>query len=221
VNATVWPAEGQAWDCAQHGMPTANRLELGSRVQLQISDAALAQLPTWQRGIARALRDYGGYVNDTTGDESQWGVSLESPGTYTDFGHRDPATSATPHDDTGDYNHNGWGETWFYVSKRDDWDRLRVLAPCDPSAGCDEGAPPSSEPPSSQPMATASSAKSARSHRRSGSAARGRAHARHRAKRPHRAARSRAVKAGRRARAHRHGTGHSHHRGQHRARHLH
>jgi hypothetical protein len=55
VTDTVWPATGQAWDCARHGMPTANRLQLGSRVQLQISDAALAQLPTWQRGIARAL----------------------------------------------------------------------------------------------------------------------------------------------------------------------
>jgi hypothetical protein len=196
-------------------MPTANRPQLGSRVQLQISDAALAKLPTWQRGIARALRDYGGYVNDTTGDETQWGASLESPGTYTDFGYRDPATSATPNDDTGDYNDNGWRETWFYLAKRVDWSRLRVLAPCDPAAGCDQGPPPSpSQQDSAQPSAAKSGSISARAARRSASAARiwGRGHSR--AARPHRADRSRAVKAKRGTRAHRHSR-------RHRARHLH
>jgi hypothetical protein len=216
VNGTVWPATGSAWNCARHGMPTGNRLELGSRIQLQISDAALADLPTWQRGIARALRDYGAYVNDTTGDETQWGVSLESPGTYTDFGRRDPATSASPNDDTGDYNHNGWDETWFYLFKRVDWARLRVLAPCDPAAGCDEGAPPSStaHPDAAQPSPTVSASTSARTTRRSASAARalGRGHSR--AARPHRGGRSRAVKAKRWTRTHRHSR-------RHRAHHMH
>jgi hypothetical protein len=195
VTGTTWPATGSAWDCARHGMPTANRLELGSRVQLQISDAALARLPTWQRGIARALRDYGAYVNDTTGEESQWGASLENPGTYTDFGHADPAASATPSDDTGDYNHNGYRETWFSLSKRIDWSKLRVLAPCDPSAGCDEGPPPSSPPPepSSQPSPSSSASSSARRAARSASAAR--AWGRSRSNRPRSARRSRAVKA--------------------------
>ena len=208
VTGTVWPATGSAWDCARHDMPTGDRLELGSRVQLQISDAALAKLPTWQRGIARALRDYGGYVNDTTGDETQWGASLESPGTYTDFGHRDPATSATPNDDTGDYNNNGWHETWFYLARRVDWSKLRMLAPCDPAAGCDEGQPPSSTPPdpdpSSQPSAATSASASARSSMRSASAARAWGRGRSRATRPHNARRFRAVKANRLARAHRH-----------------
>ena len=208
VTGTVWPASGSAWGCAQHGMPTGNRLELGSRVQLQISDAALAKLPTWQRGIARALRDYGAYVNDTTGDESQWGASLESPGTYTDFGRADPATSATPSDDTGDYNHNGLRETWFYLSKRVDWSKLRVLAPCDPAAGCDEDPPVSSPPPepapSSQPSAATAPATSVRSTMRSRSAARASSRVRSAATRPHRAHRSRGVKARRLARARNH-----------------
>ncbi len=212
VNGTEWPATGSAWDCAQHGMPTGNRLELGSRVQLQISDAALAKLPTWQRGIARALRDYGAYVNDTTGDETQWGVSLESPGTYTDFGHRDPATSANPSDDTGDYNHNGWGETWFYLAKRVDWSNLRVLAPCDPAAGCDEGPPPSTpRPDAAQPSASGVASTSARASRRSASAARARGRDHSRAARPHRADRSRAVKVKRRARARAHARRHRAH----------
>ncbi len=162
MNGTVWPAHGKAWQCGEHGMSTGNRLELGSRVQLQISDAELAQLPTWQRGIARALRDYGGYVNDTTGDESQWGPSLESAGTYTDFGYADPAASVSPSDDTGDYNHNGEREKWYYLFKRIDWSELRVLAPCDPAAGCDEG-----PPPVGRPSLAASGSSAARSTRRS------------------------------------------------------
>jgi hypothetical protein len=201
VTGTVWPATGTAWECARHGMPTANRLQLGSRVQLQISDAALARLPTWQRGIARALRDYGAYVNDTTGDESQWGVSLESPGTYTAFGHSDPATSATPNDDTGDYNRNGWRETWFYLSRRVDWSKLRVLAPCDPSAGCDEGPASSPAPPSSRPSPAPSASSSVRGPARSASGAR--AWARAHSNRPRSARRSHAVKARRLARFHR------------------
>jgi hypothetical protein len=167
VTGTVWPATGSAWDCAQHQMASNNRLALGSRVQLRISDEELARLPTWQRGIARALRDYGGYVNDTTGDESQWGPSLEGAATYIDFGHTDPNASVSPFDDTGgDYNHNGWRETWFYLFRRIDWNRLRVLAPCDPAAGCDEGEPPpaSDDPPPSRPLHAASGATSARSH---------------------------------------------------------
>lgn len=203
VTGTVWPANGKAWGCAEHEMPAGNRLQLGSRVQLPISDAELARLPTWQRGIARALRDYGAYVNDTTGDESQWGASLESPGTYTDFGHPDPATQATPSDDTGDYNRNGLRETWFYLSRRVDWDRLRVLAPCDPT-GCPEAPPGASTPepqPSSQPAASVSASISARSSRRTASAARIWGGSRSASARPHRAHRSRAVTARRRARA--------------------
>jgi hypothetical protein len=197
VTGTVWPAAGRAWDCAEHGMPTSNRLQLGSRVQLRISDAELAALPTWQRGIARALRDYGAYVNDTTGDESQWGVSLESPGTYTGFGHADPATSARPSDDTGDYNRNGWRETWFYLFRRVDWSRLRVLAPCDPAAGCDEGPPVSSTPPqpSSRPSSRPSATASARRAMRAAWAAGAGGHARQAATRPHRAHRFRAMRA--------------------------
>ena len=165
VTGTVWPATGSAWDCGEHGMPSGNRLALGSRVQLQISDSELARLPTWQRGIARALRDYGAYVNDTTGDESQWGPSLESPGTYMDFGHPDPDASVTPYDDVGDYNHNGERERWFYLAKRIDWSELRVLTPCDPGAGCDDGPPPqsSSPNPTSEPSSAASASASARS----------------------------------------------------------
>ncbi len=165
VNGTVWPAHGKAWQCGEHDMSTADRLELGSRVQLQISDAELAKLPPWQRGIARALRDYGAYVNDTTGDESQWGPSLESAGTYTDFGYADPAASATPSDDTGDYNHNGEREKWYYLFKRIDWSELRVLAPCDPAVGCHEGPPP--DRGARRPSLAASGSAVARSTRRS------------------------------------------------------
>ncbi len=170
VNGSVWPAHGKAWQCGEHGMSTNNRLELGSRVQLQISDSELARLPTWQRGIALALRDYGGYVNDTTGDQSQWGPSLESAGTYTDFGYSDPAAQASPSDDTGDYNHNGEQEKWYYLFKRIDWSELRVLAPCDPAAGCDEGPPPVGSPPpdsSGRPSLASAASSSARSTRRS------------------------------------------------------
>jgi hypothetical protein len=199
VTGTVWPATGSAWDCAQHGMSASNRLELGSRVQLQISDAQLAELPTWQRGIARALRDYGAYVNDTTGQEDQWGPSLESAATYMSFGRADPDASVGPSDDTGDYNHNGYRETWFYLSKRIDWSNLRVLAPCDPAAGCDEGPPPSSEPPASGTGSTRVG-----TIMRSASARRGLRRARSAAAHPLRAHRSRTVRARRRGGAHRH-----------------
>jgi hypothetical protein len=205
VSGTVWPATGRAYECDQHGMPSANRLELGSRVQLQISDAQLAKLPTWQRGIARALRDYGAYVNDTTGQEDQWGPSLEGAATYTDFGRNDPDASVNPSDDTGDYNHNGWRETWFYLAKRIDWSNLRVLAPCDPAAGCDEGPPPSSTP-SPKPSGSASASTPAGAFMRSASASGTWGRARSAATQPRRTHRSRAIRAGRLARAH----GHSH-----------
>jgi hypothetical protein len=199
VTGTVWPATGSAWDCAQHGMSASNRLELGSRVQLQISDAQLAELPTWQRGIARALRDYGAYVNDTTGQEDQWGPSLESAATYMSFGRADPDASVGPSDDTGDYNHYGYRETWFYLSKRIDWSNLRVLAPCDPAAGCDEGPPPSSEPPGSGTGSTRVG-----TIMRSASARRGLRRARSAGAHPLRAHRSRTVRARRHGAAHRH-----------------
>ncbi len=195
VTGTVWPATGSAFDCAQHHMPTDGRLALGSHVQLQISDAELAKLPTWQRGIARAMRDYGAYVNDTTGDESQWGPSLESAATYTDFGHSDPTTTATPSDDVGDYNHNGWRETWFYLFRRIDWGQLRVLAPCDPSAGCESSPPEQSSPPAERPTPNTSPSISARSEMRYSVAARGASAASSRGVRAHRAGRARAVAA--------------------------
>jgi hypothetical protein len=203
VSGTAWPATGRAYECDQHGMSSSNRLELGSRVQLEISDAELARLPTWQRGIARALRDYGAYVNDTTGQEDQWGPSLEAAATYMDFGRPDPAASVGPSDDTGDYNHNGYRETWFYLSKRIDWSNLRVLAPCDPAAGCDEGPPPSSTP-SQEPSGTASPSIPAGAAMRSASAAGAWGRGRSAAAQPRRTRRSRAIRAGRLARAHRH-----------------
>jgi hypothetical protein len=203
VSGTAWPATGRAYECDQHGMSSGNRLELGSRVQLEISDAELARLPTWQRGIARALRDYGAYVNDTTGQEDQWGPSLEAAATYMDFGRPDPAASVGPSDDTGDYNHNGYRETWFYLSKRIDWSNLRVLAPCDPAAGCDEGPPPSSTP-SQEPSGTASPSIPAGAAMRSASAAGAWGRGRSAAAQPRRTRRSRAIRAGRLARAHRH-----------------
>ncbi len=197
VDGTVWPASGTAWDCAQHGMSPEHRLALGSRVQLQISDAELARLPTWERGIARAMRDYGAYVNDTTGDEGQWGPSLESPGTYTDFGRADPAASAGPSDDTGDYNHNGWRETWFYLFRRIDWRKLRVLAPCDPASGCPQAPsdPPSDPGVAANPSPARSGSASARRGLRARLAAQAHGSRVHRGARPGHGRRSQAMRA--------------------------
>ena len=115
VSGTVWPATGRAYECDQHGMSSDNRLELGSRVQLQISDAATRQaahLAARYRPRASRLRRY---VNDTTGQERPVGPQPGGRGDLHGLRPRRSDASVGPSDDTGDYNHNGWRETWFYL----------------------------------------------------------------------------------------------------------
>ena len=134
----VYPAKGFALSCAKAGLPRRDAPRLGTRFQLRISDRRLQHMPDWKRAIAMALRRYGAYVDDTTGNPDWWGFSFEGAATYTSFGYRDPL--ATLGERLGlppvDYIHNGHPEYWFVLSSGIPWRSMRVVRPCAARAAC-------------------------------------------------------------------------------------
>ena len=112
--------------------PAAGYPPMGTRFQLQITDAELARFPPWKQTILRAFRDYGGYLGDTTG--SPWTYpALESGSSYTSFGLEDRmvtfARQAMQEGQDG-ISYSG-GAYYMDVSSGVDWaNRLRVIAPC-------------------------------------------------------------------------------------------
>ena len=88
ASAFVWPAlksDGDH-DAALDYPPMGTRFQLDPSY---MTDERLAGYPQWKRAVLRALRDYGGFVGDTTSNE--WtAMPIESGSGYTSFGLADP-----------------------------------------------------------------------------------------------------------------------------------
>ena len=111
---------------------------MGTRFQLMISDAELASFPPWKQVILRALRDYGGYLGDSTSSPWTFG-GFESGSTYTSFGFEDRmvtfARAAIADGQSGITEHDGI--YYFDVASGVDWaHQLRVIAPCVTGNSC-------------------------------------------------------------------------------------
>jgi hypothetical protein len=111
---------------------------MGTRFQLVISDAELAAFPAWKRAVLRALRDYGGYLGDST--SSPWTVgALESGTSYTSFGLEDHMVSFArwAYESGQDGISLSGGDYRFDVASGVDWaNRLRVIQPCVTAGTC-------------------------------------------------------------------------------------
>jgi hypothetical protein len=124
----VFPATKSGLSCAQIGLATKNAPPMGSRLQLNMTDAQIAALnvAAWRKPLLLAMAHYGMYVIDTGGT---WGVVQESALSSTSFGAADPWTSfATTH------GANWWApDARWAMNIRDgiDWaSKLRVIDPC-------------------------------------------------------------------------------------------
>jgi hypothetical protein len=128
----VYPASGQALSCAAAGLPARNAPHLGSRFQLRVSRAELERMPGWKRAIATALKRYGAYVNDTTGNPDWWGFSVEGAATYTSFAHEDPLSRLARRlgMKRTSYAHDNGPGYWFPLNSGIPWKGLRVVRPC-------------------------------------------------------------------------------------------
>jgi hypothetical protein len=138
----VYPATGQALSCAAAGLAARDAPRLGSRFQLRVSSSELDRMPGWKRAIALALKRYGAYVNDTTGNPDWWGFSFEGPATYTSFGRPDPLArlgkrlGLTPTSYANDGHRGDQPGYWFNLNSAIPWKGLRVLRPCVTRGGC-------------------------------------------------------------------------------------
>jgi hypothetical protein len=134
----VYPATGTALSCAKAGLPARDAPHLGSRFRLRVGRSRLERMPRWKRAIAIALKRYGAYVNDTTGNPGWWGFSLEGPATYVSFGRRDPLARLGRRLGLGpaNYLHDPYPEYWFTLSAQIPWRGLQVLRPCATRGTC-------------------------------------------------------------------------------------
>ena len=112
---------------------------MGTRFQLDPSyatDAWLAGFPAWKRAILRALRDYGGYLGDTTG--GGWTATpFESEVGYYSFGLPRPFAAYASSRDATDADISLSGGTYYFnLASGVDWSRLRVLDPCVAQGTC-------------------------------------------------------------------------------------
>jgi hypothetical protein len=107
---------------------------MGTRFQLAMTDAEINALdvPGWKKTVLRALKNYGGYLGDST--SSPWAaMSFESASDYTSFGLLDPfVTFAATHDVPSYFDFSiGRRVYTFNLGSGVDWSRyLRVIDPC-------------------------------------------------------------------------------------------
>ena len=127
----VAPAAKGGLECAEAGMPTANALPMGAHLRLNMSAEQIEALnaPRWKKAVLEAFSKYGAYVEDTTGDASQWGLKWESPADQTSVGGSNGFVSLAKSlgMEAEDYNGNGQTEYWFDVASGVDWSRLEVV----------------------------------------------------------------------------------------------
>jgi hypothetical protein len=137
ANALVYPGSTTAADCASGGIP------IGALVQLTLTDAQINALPAttispFLLPILRALHDYGGYVEDTSGGSQGapfW--EYESLTQYASFGQTYPGlTFAQAHGYTSYLNptyleYSGGVIRWSQLAPY-----MRVLSSCYAKGTC-------------------------------------------------------------------------------------
>jgi hypothetical protein len=130
----VYPATKPGRSCSSIGESNANAPAMGTRFQLDMSEAQINALdvPDWKKTILRAMSEYGMYVGDTG---NSWAVQIEGGVSYTAMGYPDPwvkfakkvgAPYYAPDDD-------------YVFNLRDgvNWkNHLRVVEPCEAQGNC-------------------------------------------------------------------------------------
>lgn len=129
----VYPAAKTGQSCASIGQSNTNAPPMGTRFQLNMSDAEIRALavPAWKQAILMAMAHYGLIMGDTG---STWGIKEESGRVYTSFGAADKwATWAATQPGVTTWN----GISYFDLAGGVDWrSKLRVVAPCVSQATC-------------------------------------------------------------------------------------
>jgi hypothetical protein len=134
----VYPATGTALSCRRAGLPSRDAPHLGARLQLRVSPRELRRMSPWKRAIASALKRYGAYVNDTTGNPDWWGFSVEGAATYMSFGYQDPLAGLAERLGLRPVNYirNGYPVYWFVLRSGVRWEAMRVVRPCATRGAC-------------------------------------------------------------------------------------
>jgi hypothetical protein len=107
---------------------------MGTRFQLAMTEGQIDALdvPFWKKTVLRALKNYGGYLGDST--SSPWSaLSFESGSDYTSFGLPDPFVTFAVTRDLPSYFDFSIGRRvyTFDLGSGVDWARyLRVIDPC-------------------------------------------------------------------------------------------
>ena len=106
---------------------------MGTHFQLDpsyMTDERLAGYPPWKRAVLRALRDYGGFIGDSTSN-SWTAMPLESGSGYTSFGLPDPFLTYAVVNDPFDDSISPVGTNYrFDLAGGVDWTKLRVIDTC-------------------------------------------------------------------------------------------
>jgi len=123
----VYPAMKTGRSCSSIGRSNQDAPPLGSRFQLDMSDAQIAALavPAWKKTVLRAMAHYGLYMGDT--GSGSWAIQAESGSSYTSFGYEDPLVTFARDQDVPAWN----GRRVFDMADGVDWQRhLRLIDPC-------------------------------------------------------------------------------------------
>jgi hypothetical protein len=130
----VYPAHNNSGrDCSDIGLSNSGAPPLGTRFQLNYSDAEIDALaaPPWKKTILRAMAHYGLYFTDT--GSGSWAIQAESGSTYTSFGYEDELVKFA-RIQPGVTSHNGTYN--FDLHDGVDWSRLRAIDPCVTNSSC-------------------------------------------------------------------------------------
>jgi hypothetical protein len=131
----VYPATKGGLPCSAIGLPDADAPNMGTRFQLDLTDAEIGALPVpaWKQAILRAMAHYGMYVGDTGGT---WAIKQEGGTTYTSFGYPDLWQSISQVLESVSFFRP---DNTYVLNLRDgvDWARhLRVIDPCVAEGTC-------------------------------------------------------------------------------------
>jgi hypothetical protein len=128
----VYPAEQNGRSCSRIGEPNDGAPPMGTRFQLDMSEAEIDALdaPDWKKAILRAMARYGMYVGDTGGT---WALKDEGGITYTSFGYEDRWAEFAKKEGLPRN-----GPYWvFNIRDGVDWEsRLRAIDPCEAEGTC-------------------------------------------------------------------------------------
>lgn len=125
----VYPAKKTGRACSD----TDNAPPMGTRFQLDMSDAEINSLPVprWKKAILRAMARYGLYFGDT--GSGSWTIQFESGSTYTSFGQRDRLDAFAQRNGLPTWD----GRHIFNMRDGVDWQRrLKVIHPCVAQRSC-------------------------------------------------------------------------------------